>query len=62
MNIFEHFFNKELEKYKEFIYAKPQLIEDACKELKGKDLVCWCAPQACHGEVLMEIANDIHLQ
>ena len=22
------------------------------RQLKGKNLVCWCAPQACHGDVL----------
>lgn len=27
-------------------------------ELKGKDLVCWCAPEACHADVLLEIANE----
>lgn len=27
------------------------------EELKGKDLVCWCAPLACHADVLLEIAN-----
>ena len=27
-------------------------------ELKGKDLVCWCAPQPCHADVLLEIANS----
>ena len=26
-------------------------------ELAGKDLVCFCAPKACHGDVLLEIAN-----
>ena len=26
-------------------------------ELRGKDLVCWCAPLPCHGDVLLEIAN-----
>jgi Domain of unknown function (DUF4326) len=26
--------------------------------LKGKDLVCWCAPAKCHCEVLMELANQ----
>jgi hypothetical protein len=25
--------------------------------LKGKDLVCWCVPEACHADVLLEIAN-----
>ena len=26
--------------------------------LKGKDLACWCAPELCHGEVLLEMANE----
>lgn len=28
------------------------------QELKGKDLVCFCAPLACHGDVLLRIANE----
>ena len=28
-----------------------------CSELRGKDLVCWCAPLRCHADVLLEIAN-----
>lgn len=27
------------------------------QELRGKDLVCWCAPLPCHADVLLEIAN-----
>jgi hypothetical protein len=27
------------------------------KELRGKHLVCWCAPLSCHADVLLEIAN-----
>lgn len=26
-------------------------------QLKGKTLVCWCAPEACHGDVLAELAE-----
>lgn len=26
-------------------------------ELRGKDLVCFCAPKPCHGDVLLELAN-----
>lgn len=25
--------------------------------LKGKDLYCWCAPEACHGDVLQSAAR-----
>lgn len=27
------------------------------EELRGKDLVCWCAPKPCHADVLLEVAN-----
>lgn len=33
-------------------------IEEIRKELKGKDLICWCAPEVCHADVLLEIANE----
>ena len=26
-------------------------------QLKGKTLGCWCAPQACHGDILWDAAN-----
>lgn len=26
--------------------------------LRGKHLVCWCAPANCHGDVLIELANQ----
>jgi hypothetical protein len=25
--------------------------------LRGMDLVCWCAPRACHGDLLLRLAN-----
>ena len=27
------------------------------QELRGKDLICWCAPLPCHADILLEIAN-----
>jgi len=33
------------------------LINDI-EELRGKDLVCWCAPLPCHADILLELAND----
>ena len=30
---------------------------DDLDELRGKDLVCWCAPLACHADILLELAN-----
>ena len=31
--------------------------DEVKRELQRKDLVCWCAPLACHADVLLEIAN-----
>ena len=33
------------------------VAETARTELIGKDLVCFCAPEPCHADVLMELAN-----
>ena len=45
-------------KYKVLLKKRHDLVRDAKKELRGKDLVCSCAPNACHGDVLLEIANS----
>jgi len=29
----------------------------ALDELRGHDLVCFCAPRACHGDLLLRLAN-----
>lgn len=36
-----------------------RIAAQAREELRGKDLVCWCAPEACHADVLLEIANAV---
>lgn len=45
-------------KFERFLMGRPDLIEAAKRELKGQNLVCWCAPAACHGDVLLRIANE----
>jgi hypothetical protein len=47
-----------LEQYKQYLFRDAALRERARQELKGKDLVCWCAPHLCHGDVLLQIANE----
>ncbi len=37
-----------------------KLLEDIA-ELRGEDLVCWCAPLPCHADVLLELANEVSL-
>ena len=44
-------------KYEEWIRSQPDLVQQAKNELKGKVLACWCAPEACHGDVLAKISN-----
>ena len=46
-----------IEKYEKWILKQPHLLEDL-HELKGKTLGCWCKPKACHGDVLLKLAND----
>jgi len=45
--------------YREWLLSNPELVAEAKKELRGKVLGCWCAPLACHGDVLLEIANEV---
>lgn len=47
-----------IEKYKLYLESRPDLIEKAKQELKGKNLVCWCSPLPCHGDILIKVANE----
>ena len=42
--------------YRHMLLNAPHLLKDL-PELKGKDLVCWCAPAPCHADILVELAN-----
>ena len=37
----------------------PELWNNRLKELKGKNLVCYCKPKACHGDVLEELMEAL---
>jgi Domain of unknown function (DUF4326) len=45
-----------VEMYRRWLCSQPQLIA-ALPELHGRNLVCWCAPNPCHGDVLLEAAE-----
>ena len=45
-------------KYKTWLLSQPILVAKAKRILRGKDLVCWCAPLACHADILLKIANE----
>lgn len=42
-------------KCRTWIMRQPALLA-ALDELRGKDLVCWCAPEPCHADVLLDLA------
>lgn len=44
-------------RYREWLLSQPELLARVRHELRNKDLVCWCAPLACHADVLLEVAN-----
>ena len=46
-----------IEKYRRHIMMNPDLYNAVRTELKGKNLMCFCAPEPCHGDVLLRIAN-----
>lgn len=45
-----------ISKHRAWLMTQPSLLA-ALPELKGKVLGCYCAPLACHGDTLMELAN-----
>lgn len=46
--------------FRKLVLSRPTLLARIRRELKGKNLACWCAldGQPCHADVLMEIANS----
>jgi hypothetical protein len=43
-------------KYEHRVRSRPELVA-ALPELRGKVLGCWCAPEPCHGDVLLELVQ-----
>lgn len=53
--------NKAVELFRQNIMLEKntELRNKAKIILKGHDVVCWCVPLPCHGNVWLEIANEI---
>lgn len=51
-----------IQKFADWIATQPELIEKIRTELSGKDLICSCWPLACHGDLLLKIANGEVIQ
>ncbi len=41
------------------VKANP-LMMNQIKRLKGKTLVCWCKPLACHGDILAQLCEELN--
>lgn len=54
----ESYREEVLAQYEEWLMSKPELIAEVKRELKGKHLLCWCAPRMCHADVLLRVANE----
>jgi hypothetical protein len=44
--------------YEEAKLQDPEFIKIIKKNLKGKDLICYCKPSRCHGDFLLRVANE----
>jgi hypothetical protein len=42
--------------FERWLRQQPRLMS-ALHELRGRDLVCWCAPLPCHGDELLKAAS-----
>jgi hypothetical protein len=44
--------------HREWLLTQPDLVEAARRELRGRDLACWCPEDGpCHADTLIEVAN-----
>lgn len=48
-----------IEKYEAWIRKQQGLLKQL-HTLKGKVLGCWCAPKACHGDVLVKLIEEVY--
>lgn len=44
--------------FKEYASAKIKVDMNWLKPLVGQDLVCYCTPKACHGDVLLKMIGE----
>ncbi|HEX3036725.1 MAG TPA: DUF4326 domain-containing protein [Thermodesulfobacteriota bacterium] len=52
---------KVIELYREYILNTPELLE-RLPELEGKRLGCFCKPKMCHGDILVELFETLHIK
>ncbi len=45
-----------IEAYRNYILSNAELM-GSLEELRGKTLGCWCKPEACHGDILVDLVE-----
>lgn len=58
----EHGRERALELYRGWLAARMDNeagFVDRLKALKGKNLGCWCKPDACHADILLEVIGRL---
>jgi hypothetical protein len=50
-----------IQMYEDYIRNKPELLAQL-PELEGEILGCFCKPAACHGDVLIKLLGEFHVQ
>lgn len=50
--------DKCLELYEQYLRNNDVLMKEILK-LKGKQLLCWCKPERCHGDIIIKILNEL---
>ncbi|MGE3285682.1 MAG: DUF4326 domain-containing protein [Pseudonocardia sp.] len=44
---------------REWLLADPERVAEVRRELRGRDLACWCPEDGpCHADTLIEVANS----
>lgn len=49
---------ESIDKYEEWIRKQPELLKDL-HELKGKRLGCFCRSHKCHGDIPVELIEEM---
>jgi len=47
-----------VDRYETWLLGQPDLVAAVKSELVGRDLLCFCSPKRCHGDVLLRVANE----
>lgn len=49
-----------IENYRSYLISNKGLM-DSLHELKDKNLLCYCSPRQCHGDILLETLESLGL-